>query len=80
MPEPIFPTMQDPDKKTKFFNAIISHPPFERLAKSILKSARNKILRDTLTATCDGGTFWRASEFEKRNATRKKKENDDGTR
>ena len=44
------------------------------------ESARNKILRDPLTATCDGGTFWRASEFEKRNATRKKKENDDGTR
>ena len=26
----------------------------------------NKILRDSLTTTCDGDTFWLASEFEKR--------------
>ena len=31
-----------------------------------LESARTKILRDPLTATCDGGTFWPNSEFEMR--------------
>ena len=37
---------------------------------------RSKILRNPLTATCDGGTFRLASEVEQEKRPREKKENE----